>query len=167
VRLQLPDALGSLQIRGLRRPGPSARGASLRRAAGRGRFGRGRRKRMNYATYGNTGLKISRLCIGCGHFRNTHPDVEEGGRFLLRVLERGVTFWDTAESYGSHPHVGAALRQIDRGRVVLQTKTSDKSYEKAAERIEAALRDMGTEYLDVILLHAVNSPRDLAEREGA
>jgi predicted aldo/keto reductase-like oxidoreductase len=122
---------------------------------------------MEYVSYGDTGLKISRLCIGCGHFRNAYPDVEEGGRFLLRALERGVTFWDTAESYGSHPHVAAALRQIERSRIVLQTKTGEKSYEKAAERIDAALRDLGTAYLDVLLLHGVNSPRDLAEREGA
>ena len=122
---------------------------------------------MQYTTYGDTGLTISRLCIGCGHFRNAYPDPEMGGRFLLRVIERGITFWDTAESYGSHPHIAAAFRHIDRGQVVLQTKTGEKSYEKAAERIDAALRDLGTDYLDVILLHGVNSPRDLAEREGA
>jgi 1-deoxyxylulose-5-phosphate synthase len=78
-----------------------------------------------------------------------------------------VTFWDTAEGYGSHPHVGAAFRRIDRKRVVLQTKTGEADYEKARERIDAALRDIGTDYLDVILLHGVNSPRDLQRREGA
>jgi predicted aldo/keto reductase-like oxidoreductase len=122
---------------------------------------------IEYTTYGDTGLRISRLCIGCGHFQKAYPDPEEGGQFLLRVLDRGITFWDTAESYGSHPHIAAAFQQIDRGQVVLQTKTGEKSYEKAAERIDAALRDLGTDYLDVILLHGVNSPRDLAEREGA
>jgi uncharacterized protein len=122
---------------------------------------------MQYTTYGDTGLTISRLCIGCGHFRNAYPDPAEGAGFLRRVFERGITFWDTAESYGSHPHIAAAFRQIDRRQVVLQTKTSEKSYEKAAERIDIVLRDLGTEYLDVILLHGVNSPRDLEEREGA
>lgn len=122
---------------------------------------------MEYLAYGNTGLKISRLCIGCGHFRTAYPDPEQGGRFLLRVLESGITFWDTAEMYGSHPHIAAAFRQTDRRQVVLQTKTGDKTYEGTAERIDAALRDLGTEYLDVLLLHGVNSPRDLAEREGA
>jgi 1-deoxyxylulose-5-phosphate synthase len=122
---------------------------------------------MERTTYGNTGLTISRLCIGCGHFERAYPDVEEGGRFLARVFERGVTFWDTAESYGSHPHVAAALRHVERSRVVLQTKTGEASHAKAAARIDAALHDLGTEYLDVILLHGVNSPRDLAAREGA
>ncbi len=122
---------------------------------------------MDYVEYGRTGLNISRLCIGCGHFKNAYPDPEDGGRFLRQVLEAGVTFWDTAESYGSHPHVAAALRQVPRDRVVLQTKTGESGYEQARARIEAALRDLGTDYLDVILLHGVNSPRDLGEREGA
>ena len=65
---------------------------------------------MEYLDYGNTGLKVSRLCIGCGHFKNLYPP-EEGGRFLEKVFESGVTFWDTAESYGSHPHIAAAFRR--------------------------------------------------------
>lgn len=122
---------------------------------------------METVSYGNTPLNVSRLCIGTGHFKSAYPDPEDGGRFLETVLERGVTFWDTAESYGSHPHVAAAFRRIDRSRVVLQTKTTEPTYEKAAERIEAALADLGTDYLDVILLHGVNGPRDLKNREGA
>lgn len=121
---------------------------------------------MEYTRYGSTGLTVSRLCIGCGHFKKAYPDVEEGGRFLLRVLERGVIFWDTAESYGSHAHVAAALRQLDRSRVVLQTKTGEATRERVTERIDAILQELGTDYLDVLLLHGVNSPRDLERREG-
>jgi predicted aldo/keto reductase-like oxidoreductase len=122
---------------------------------------------MEYVSYGQTGLTVSRLCIGCGHFKNVFPDPEDGGRFLHEVLDRGVTFWDTAEGYGSHPHIAAALRSIPRDRIVLQTKTGEAEYERARERIDVALRDLGTEYLDLILLHGVNSPRDLEHREGA
>lgn len=122
---------------------------------------------MQRTTYGNTGLEISRLCIGTGHFKNAYPDPEDGGGFLETAFSRGVTFWDTAESYGSHPHVAAGLRRVGREWVVLQTKTGEKEHGKAAARIDAALQDLGTDYLDVILLHGVNSPRDLQEREGA
>src|SRR5687767_11007355 len=110
---------------------------------------------MEIVEYGNTGLQVSRLCIGTGHFQGAYPDVEAGGRFLQQVLDAGVNFWDTAEGYGSHPHVAAALRHVDRGQVVLQTKTPEADYEKAKERIDAALRELGTEYLDVLLLHGV------------
>jgi hypothetical protein len=122
---------------------------------------------MDYVEYGSTGLRISRLCIGTGHFQGAYANPEDGADFLEQVLERGVTFWDTAESYGSHPHVGAAVRRIDRSRVVLQTKTGEADYEKVKERIDAALQDLCTDYLDVLLLHGVNSPRDLARRDGA
>src|SRR5437763_11101065 len=110
---------------------------------------------MTTIEYVRTGLQVSRLCIGTGHFKNNY-DPEAGGAFLERVLEAGITFWDTAESYGSHPHIAAALRRIDRSRIVLQTKTGEAEYEKAGERIEAALKDLGTENLDIILLHGVN-----------
>jgi hypothetical protein len=122
---------------------------------------------METVEYGSTGLRVSRLCIGTGHFKSAYPDVEAGGRFLQEVLDAGVTFWDTAEGYGSHPHVAAALRHMDRGQVVLQTKTPEADYDKAKERIDAALRELGTDYLDILLLHGVNSPRDLDLREGA
>ncbi|MCC2670958.1 MAG: aldo/keto reductase [Armatimonadetes bacterium] len=114
---------------------------------------------MEYARYGDTALTVSRLCIGTGHFKGAYPDPEAGGQFLEQVLEHGVTFWDTAESYGSHPHVAAAFRRVDRSRVVLQTKTVKAGYEAARKRIDAALTDLGTDYLDVILLHGVTSPK--------
>src|SRR5690349_1633468 len=112
---------------------------------------------MEYVRYGETPLTVSRLCIGTGHFQSAYPDPEDGGRFLEQVLEEGVTFWDTAEGYGSHPHVAAAFRRVPRDRVVLQTKTNVPGYDEARERIDVALRDLGTDYLDVILLHGVNS----------
>jgi predicted aldo/keto reductase-like oxidoreductase len=122
---------------------------------------------MEQVLYGNTGLEVSRLCIGCGHFTRTHPDFEDGAQFLLRVLEKGVNFWDTAEGYGSHPHIGAALKHIDRSEVVIQTKLGHKDYALTKERLDKALKDLNTDYVDVLLLHGVNSPGDLQRREGA
>lgn len=122
---------------------------------------------MERTIYGNTGLDISRLCVGTGYYGDTYKDPEDGGRLLQQAYEGGVTFWDTAEGYNSHPHVGAGLRRVGRKNVVLQTKTGETSHEGAARSIDKALVDLGTDYLDVILLHGVNSPRDLKKREGA
>ena len=122
---------------------------------------------MDYVAYGDTGLTVSRLCIGTGHFKNVFENFEAGGEFLVKVLDRGVTFWDTAEGYGSHPHIGEAFRRIDRSKVVLQSKLGQKDYDTTKEHLDQALRDLGTDYLDILLLHGVNSPRDLNEREGA
>lgn len=124
---------------------------------------------MEYLNYGNTGLEISRLCFGAGRIQDTCKTHEAGAKLMLRALEEGVTFWDTAEGYGTQPHLGKAIRQINRNEVVIQTKTAVKDHETASNSIEKALRELQTEYVDVMLLHAIASPDDLAtrEREGA
>ncbi|MCE2412740.1 aldo/keto reductase [Candidatus Poribacteria bacterium] len=84
---------------------------------------------------------------------------------MLKALDEGITFWDTAEGYGSQPHLGEAVRQIPREEVVIQTKTGAKDYEGA--KATRSLQEMQTDYLDVLLLHGIASPEDLVSREGA
>ena len=124
---------------------------------------------MEYLTYGKTGLEISRLCLGAGHLDKTYDSYGAGGKLMLKALDEGITFWDTAEGYGTQPHLGEAVRQINRDGIVIQTKTAVKDHNSAAASIEKALRELQTEYIDVMLLHAISSPEDLAtrEREGA
>ena len=124
---------------------------------------------MEYLFYGKTGLEISRLCYGAGRLTDTCKTYEAGAKLMLKAYDEGVTFWDTAEGYGTQPHLGLALQQIDRKAIVIQTKTAVKDHEKATASIEKALRELQTDYIDVMLLHAVSSPDDLEtrEREGA
>ena len=122
---------------------------------------------MERLEYGNTGLEISRLCFGAGHLNNVCASYAEGGNLLCEAFDQGITFWDTAEGYGSQPHLGAALRGLARDRVVIQTKTGALDYDGARKSIERSLREMGTDYVDVLLLHGVSSPEDLESREGA
>ncbi len=124
---------------------------------------------MEYLTYGKTGLEISRLCFGAGRFGDTCKTHEAGAKLMLKALDEGITFWDTAEGYGTQPHLGEAIRQINREEIVIQTKTANKDHESASASIQKALRELQTEYIDVMLLHAISSPDDLAtrEREGA
>lgn len=122
---------------------------------------------MERVKYGNTDLEVSKLCFGAGHLANVCKSYEEGGKLLLEALERGVTFWDTAEMYQTQPHLGAALKHIPRSQVVIQTKTTAKDKAGAQASIEKALRELGTDYLDIILLHALSSPEDFESRQGA
>ena len=124
---------------------------------------------MEYLTYGKTGLEISRLCLGAGRLKDTCKTYEAGAMLMLKALDEGITFWDTAEGYGTQPHLGEAIRQINRDEIVIQTKTANKDHESASANIEKALSELQTEYIDVMLLHAISSPDDLArrEREGA
>ena len=122
---------------------------------------------MTHLEYGSTGMVVSRLCFGAGHLTNACASYAEGGELLRAAFGQGVTFWDTAESYGTQPHVGAALDGADRSQVVIQTKTPAKSGAEARESVERSLREMGTDYIDIYLLHGVVSVEDLEAREGA
>ena len=122
---------------------------------------------MERLEYGNTGLEISRLCFGAGHLNKVCASYAEGGDLLREAFDQGITFWDTAEGYGSQPHLGAALKGLERDQVVIQTKTGAKDYDGARKSIERSLQEMGTDYIDVLLLHGVSSPEDLDSREEA
>lgn len=122
---------------------------------------------MEYLAYGKTGLEISRLCFGAGHLNHTCDSYASGGELMLKALDEGIIFWDTAEGYGTQPHLGEAVQQIRREEVIIQTKTGAKDYDGAAQSIARSLRELKTEYLDVLLLHGIATPADLASREGA
>ncbi|HEX2032580.1 MAG TPA: aldo/keto reductase [Chloroflexota bacterium] len=119
--------------------------------------------------YGGTGLSVSRLCWGTGLMAALRHNLslEEAARILWRGFELGVNFWDTADGYKSHPHVGHALRRLDREQVVINTKTPSKDAEGAAADVERYLRELDTAYLDIVLLHGVESVEELDRRAGA
>ena len=114
-------------------------------------------------------MKISRLCYGAGRLTDTCKTYEAGAKLMLKAFDEGITFWDTAEGYGTQPHLGEALQQLNREEIVIQTKTAVKDYDSASASIGKALTELQTDYVDVMLLHAISSPEDLAtrEREGA
>ncbi len=122
--------------------------------------------------YGPTGLPVSRLCWGTGLMAHLKHNMshEDAARVLIRGLELGVNFWDTADGYKTHPHVGEALTQIGRARrkdVVINTKTRAKTAEEARADVERFLQEMGTEYLDTILLHGIETVDELERRHAA
>ena len=117
---------------------------------------------MEYLAYGKTGIEISRLCFGAGRLRDTCDTYEAGGKLMLRAFDEGITFWDTAEGYGTQPHLGEAARQILRHEVVIQTKNSAKDYNGASASITRSLQELKTDYIDVLLLHGISTPEDLA-----
>ena len=122
---------------------------------------------MERLEYGNTGLEISRLCFGAGHLNRVCASYAEGGTLLREAFDQGITFWDTAEGYGSQPHLGAALKGLAREPSGYPDENGALDYDGARKSIERSLREMGTDYIDVLLLHGVSSPEDLESREGA
>ena len=107
---------------------------------------------------GRTGLTVSTLCFGTGYLSGS---TAAGARLLTRAYDLGVTFWDTSDDYGTHPHVSRALREVERDRVVVATKTYASTAVGAQRAVAKALRELGVEAVDIFLLHAVDSAGEL------
>jgi len=107
---------------------------------------------------GRSGLTVSTLCFGTGYMGGP---VAEGARLLARAYELGVTFWDTSDDYGTHPHVARALRDVGRDKIVVTTKTYAGTAAGARRSLTKALRELRVEAVDIFLLHAVDSAGEL------
>jgi aryl-alcohol dehydrogenase-like predicted oxidoreductase len=120
---------------------------------------------MQYTTLGRTGLKVSVAGLGCGGFSRlglgTGQSAEHAIGIIRQALDLGVNLIDTAAVYGTEDVVGAALRDVPRDSVVVCTKASkpagDKAFsvDKVIESLDASLRRLGLDYVDVFQLHAV------------
>ena len=129
---------------------------------------------MEYRNLGGTGLKVSRLCLGCMTYgvpeRGAHrwTLVEEQSRPLIRqALELGINFFDTANTYSdgtSEEIVGRALKDFARREeVVVATKVyfpmgagpNDRGLSRKAifSAIDASLRRLGTDHVDLYQIH--------------
>src|SRR5689334_14044622 len=80
-------------------------------------------------TIGKTGIKTSRLAMGTGtvgsghHSHQTALGIKGLSDLLLNGYDHGLRFFDSADSYGSHPHVAEALKHVPRDKVTVLTKT--------------------------------------------
>lgn len=122
---------------------------------------------MEYGTLGRTGLRVSVLGLGAGgHSRlgqRTGASEAESIRLVRHALALGVNLIDTAEAYGTEAIVGQALREVPRAGVVLSTKkriSVDGRLIGAADLVsglEASLRRLQTDYVDIYHLHGVRA----------
>jgi aryl-alcohol dehydrogenase-like predicted oxidoreductase len=131
---------------------------------------------MQYRQLGRTGLKVSELGFGCGSIggllvRGEYPMMR---RAVARALELGITYFDTASLYGdgqSEVNLGAVLREL-RADPIVGTKVrlvpADMGRIEAAiaESIEASLRRLGRERVDLIQLHNPFVPRSGPDQVG-
>src|SRR3954451_5626401 len=129
---------------------------------------------MDYVNLGRTGLRVSRICLGCMSYgvpeRGTHPwslDEAHSRPFIRRAIELGINFFDAANVYSdgtSEEIVGRALKDFaKRDAVVLATKAHGKmrddpngrglSRKAIMTEIEYSLRRLGTDYVDLYQTH--------------
>lgn len=123
---------------------------------------------MDYVKLGNTDIKVSRFCLGCMSFGDPaskmhawtlNPDESE--TIIKHALDLGINFFDTANTYSagtSEEYVGRAIkRNIQRDKVVLATKVyfNEGHLSKGAieKEIEGSLKRLGTDYIDLYIIH--------------
>ena len=144
---------------------------------------------MEHTRLGDTGLRISRLALGCMSYGD--PTTEGAHRWALadddaqpffrQAIELGITFWDTANVYQagtSEEVVGRAIRRYSRREdIVLATKVFGKmhngpggsglSRKAIMEQIDASLTRLGTDYVDLYQIHRFDPATPVAETMGA
>jgi aryl-alcohol dehydrogenase-like predicted oxidoreductase len=139
---------------------------------------------MNYTRLGNTGLKVSRICLGCMTYgsptRGMHPwalDEAQSMPFLKRAVELGINFFDTANVYSlgaSEEILGKAIREFTRREeVVIATKVHGVMREEPNGRglsrkaimneIDASLKRLGMDYVDLYQTHRWDSDTPIEE----
>lgn len=128
---------------------------------------------MEYTRLGNSGLYVSSIALGCMSFgrpgtgRYWALDEDQAGAIFRAAVELGITFWDTANSYSagtSEEITGAAIDTYTRrDQIVLATKVFNRvgngpggqglSRRAIFEQIDASLRRLGTDYIDLYQIH--------------
>lgn len=129
---------------------------------------------MEYVRFGSTGMKVSRICLGCmsygqpGKGMSWELDEEASRPYIQRALEQGINFFDTADVYSkgsSEEILGRALKDFaaSRDEVVIATKVNQPmgpgpnqrglSRKHILRSIDASLKRIGTDYVDLYQIH--------------
>jgi predicted aldo/keto reductase-like oxidoreductase len=94
--------------------------------------------------------------VGVGHHSHQSDlGVKALSELLLNGHDQGLCFFDSADSYGSHPHVAEALKHVTRDKVTVLTKTWARDPKGARADLDRFRRELGTDYIDVCLMHCV------------
>src|SRR5499425_914253 len=110
---------------------------------------------------GKTGIQTSRLAMGTGtvgsggHSHQTALGVQGLSEMLLNGYDRGLRFFDAADSYGSHPHVAEALKHIPRDKVTVLTKSWARDPATMRADLDRFRKELGTDYIDIFLMHCL------------
>lgn len=107
-------------------------------------------------------VPVTRLAVGTGTngvggSSNQTRKLGLGGLadLLVAACDRGVRFWDSADQYGTHPHLRHALRRVARDKVVILTKTRASTAAEMRADLDRFRRELATDYIDILLLHCM------------
>jgi aryl-alcohol dehydrogenase-like predicted oxidoreductase len=110
---------------------------------------------------GRTGIKTSLIGIGTGSHGTGHSSnqIKLGHAKFVNLVryafDKGITYFDTADQYGSHIYLRDALKGLPRDRLFIQTKTRATTAEMARADIERFREELGVDYVDTLLMHCM------------
>ena len=122
---------------------------------------------------GKSGMQVPTVAVGCMRISNMNE--KEASAFVNTAVENGAVFFDHADIYGggkSESVFGKAVASMNREDLIIQTKCGirqgrfDFSYEHITQSVEGSLKRLGTDYIDVLLLHrpdALMEPEEVAK----
>lgn len=119
-------------------------------------------------TLGRTGAKVSILAFGCGSRFLMYEDEAEATAILNHAIDQGITYLDTAYAYGdgkSETRVGKVMA-ARRKEVWLATKIPDRTRDEFMRRLEASLKRLQTDHVDLLHIHSLGKADDLAKIEA-
>jgi len=116
-------------------------------------------KATDTVVLGKTGIRTCRLAMGTGTIgsggSSNQTRTNALSRLLLNGYDNGLLFFDTADSYGSHPDVAEALKHVSRDKVVVMTKCDSRDPKQARADLDRFRRELKTDYIDICLIHCV------------
>jgi predicted aldo/keto reductase-like oxidoreductase len=123
-------------------------------------------KATDVVTLGKSGMKVTRLAFGTGSgngFEQSGLGQKEFTRLVRYAYDRGIRFFETAESYSTPAMLGEALKGIPRENYQLMNKVTTDEGVDPKQRFDAMLRTSQTEYFDIMLLHWQHTPDWVAQ----
>lgn len=114
---------------------------------------------MKNVVLGNTNINVSKLCFGSLTMTpfQANLSIAEGAYLIEYGFEHGINFLDTAEIYDNYAYIKQALLGIKREEYTIASKTYAYTKEMAKDSLEKALKEIGTDYIDLFLLHEQES----------
>lgn len=108
---------------------------------------------------GRTGIFVSPICLGSLTMTpfQSNLTIAEGAHLIRSAGERGINFIDTAELYENYEYIAAGIKGVPRDQWVLATKTYAYDRLGAEKSLGRALQELGTDYIDLFLLHEQES----------
>ncbi|MDX1284473.1 MAG: aldo/keto reductase [Draconibacterium sp.] len=122
---------------------------------------------IDVVKFGETGLEVPRVALGTGSYgyRHTSQQHKLGEKTFVKLAkyayEKGLRFYETADMYGTHEFVGAAMKQVPREDITLLSKVmvyqhgnwyTPEPFQKSIDRFR---KELQTDYVDVLLLHCM------------